>query len=224
VGLLSDPAGAVMNLIVLLLSLTVHEFSHAFTAWRLGDDTAARMGRLTLNPVPHIDPIGTLLLPLMGAPIGWAKPVPVNPARFRRGVKMGTGDILVSVAGPLSNLALGLLAAVIFGLVVRFAPALVDSGEPARALLIRFMLVNSGLAIFNLLPIAPLDGSHVAENLMPYRLRDAWAKFAAIGPMLLLGLIALESFAHVPLLSSLIGPPRRFIVTIYEHVVNGLAV
>lgn len=222
-GLLSDPAGAVMNLIVLLLSLTVHEFAHAWSAWKLGDDTAARMGRLTLNPVPHIDPIGTLLLPLMGAPIGWAKPVPVNPARFTRGIKMGTGDMLVSAAGPLANIIFGLLAAVIFGLVIRFAPDLVNPGEPTRVMLIRFMLVNSGLAIFNLLPIPPLDGSHVAENLVPYRHRELWAKFAAIGPMVLLGLIALESFAHVPVLSSLIGPPRRFIVSIYEHVVNGLA-
>jgi Zn-dependent protease len=131
--------------------------------------------------------------------------------------------MIVSAAGPLANIIFGLLAAVIFGLVIRFAPDLVNPGEPTRVMLIRFMLVNSGLAIFNLLPIPPLDGSHVAENLVPYRHRELWAKFAAIGPMVLLGLIALESFAHVPVLSSLIGPPRRFIVSIYEHVVNGLA-
>jgi Zn-dependent protease len=222
VGLLSDPAGAVMNLIVLLLSLTVHEFAHAWSAWRLGDDTAARMGRLTLNPVPHIDPLGTLLLPLMGAPIGWAKPVPVNPARFTRGLKMGTGDILVSVAGPLSNIALGFVAAGTFALVARFAPELVGRGEPAGVMLGRFMLVNASLAIFNLLPIAPLDGSHVAEQLVPYRHREAWAKFAAIGPFILLGLIALQSFAGIGILWAIIGPPRDLIVTLYSRIALGL--
>jgi Zn-dependent protease len=173
--------------------------------------------------VPHIDPIGTLLLPLMGAPIGWAKPVPVNPARFSRGVKMSTGDTLVSLAGPLSNILLGLVVAVIFGLLLRFAPEIVGPGEAARAMVIRFMLVNAGLAIFNLLPIAPLDGSHVAGNLVPVRHREAWAKFAAIGPMLLLGLIVLQSFAGIPILSAVIGPPRDLVLSFYFTVVNGLA-
>ena len=222
-GLLADPAGAVMNLIVLLLSLTVHEFAHAWSAWKLGDDTAARMGRLTLNPVPHIDPIGTLLLPLMGAPIGWAKPVPVNPARFRRGVKMSTGDALVSVAGPFSNILLGLLAAVIFGVLLRLAPEVVSPGAAGRAMLIRFMLVNAGLAIFNLLPIPPLDGSHVAEHLVPVRHREAWARFAAIGPLVLLGLIAAESLANLRILSTVIGPPRQLLLDLYTTIVNGLA-
>ena len=101
----------VLNLIVLILSLTFHEFFHAWSAWRLGDDTAARMGRLTLNPIPHVGLFGTILLPLMNAPVGWAKPTPVVPSRFRRGVTMSTGDIIVSAAGPLSNLLLGLVAA-----------------------------------------------------------------------------------------------------------------
>ncbi|HEY6100534.1 MAG TPA: site-2 protease family protein, partial [Anaeromyxobacter sp.] len=148
-----DPAAAVLNLIVLLLSLTFHEFFHAWSAWRLGDDTAARMGRLTLNPVPHIDLFGTILLPLMNAPIGWAKPVPVNPSRFNRKVGMARGDIIVSAAGPLSNLLLGLIAAIVLGILARFAPALVERGTAGFALLTRFMVVNAGLAIFNLLPI-----------------------------------------------------------------------
>jgi Zn-dependent protease len=136
---------------------------------------------------------------------------------------MGTGDILVSLAGPVSNIALGLLVAVIFGVLLRFAPDLVAPGEAARAMLIRFMLVNAGLAIFNLLPIAPLDGSHVAENLVPYRYRAAWARFAAVGPMILLGLIMVESLAHVPVLSSIIGPPRALVIALYSSIVNGLA-
>jgi len=152
-----------MNLIVLVMSLTVHEFFHAYSAWRLGDDTAAREGRLTLNPIPHIDLFGTIILPLLNAPIGWAKPVPVNPARFNRKFSMGMGDIIVSAAGPLSNVALGLLAVILWGLLLRFAPELVEPGTPAQALLQRLLLVNAGLAVFNLLPIPPLDGGHVAD-------------------------------------------------------------
>jgi Zn-dependent protease len=212
-----------MNLIVLLLSLTFHEFAHAWSAWKLGDDTAARLGRLTLNPIPHIDPMGTLLLPLLGAPIGWAKPVPVDPSRFRRGVRMSTGDALVSLAGPLSNIVLGLVAAVIFGVLLRLAPEVVGPGGAGRAMLVRFLLVNAGLAIFNLLPIPPLDGSHVAAHFVPYRHRDAWARFAAIGPLVLLGLVAAESIARIPILSAVIGPPRELVLTVYLSIVQGLA-
>src|SRR5512138_2608273 len=155
----------------------------------MGDDTAARMGRLTLNPVPHIDVFGTIILPLMNAPIGWAKPVPVNPARFNRKFGMATGDIIVSAAGPLSNLLLGLVAAIVLGLLARFAPDAVGRGSAGLALLSRFMIVNAGLALFNLLPIPPLDGGHVAASLMPYRWRGAWEQFARLSPFLLIFLV-----------------------------------
>jgi Zn-dependent protease len=197
----------VLNLIVLLLSLTFHEFFHAFSAWRLGDDTAARMGRLTLNPIPHIDPIGTLLLPLLNAPIGWAKPVPVDPSRFRRSVNMAAGDIVVSAAGPLSNLLLGLIGAIVLGVLARFAPETVARGTGVSEFLQRLMIVNAGLAIFNLLPIPPLDGSHVAGSLMPYRWRPAWERFARLAPFLLLGLILFGS--------SIIWPPVRFVFGLF---------
>ena len=108
--------------IVLLLSLSVHEWAHAISAFRLGDDTAYRQGRLTLNPLAHIDPVGTLLLPLLGVPFGWARPVPVNPARFRRDVHMRTGMMLTAAAGPASNLVLALVSAVAIGLTIRLAP------------------------------------------------------------------------------------------------------
>jgi Zn-dependent protease len=205
----------VMMLIPLLLSLTVHEFFHAWTAWRLGDDTAARMGRLTLNPIAHIDPIGTLLLPLMGIPFGWAKPVPVDPTKFRRGVSMTTGDILVSVAGPLSNLGLSVVSAVVYGLLIRFQPALVMRGEPAGFLLYMMVVVNVGLAIFNLLPIPPLDGSHVAESLMPYRWRGAWEQFARLAPFLLL---AFFFFGR-----GLLTGPRNFIIGLLDQLVRLIA-
>ncbi len=219
---LQDPTAAILNLIVLLLSLTFHEFFHAWSAWMLGDDTAARAGRLTLNPIPHIDLMGTILLPLMNAPIGWAKPVPVNPARFSRGVKMTTGDILVSAAGPLSNMLLGGIAAVVVGVLWRFAPQLLGPGSAASALLSRFMLVNASLAIFNLLPIPPLDGGHVAESLMPYRWRTGWEQFARIAPLLLLGLLALQSFGGPPILGAILGPPSSALLGVYRSIFTAI--
>jgi Zn-dependent protease len=200
-------ADSLINLIVLLLSLTVHEFSHAWVAWRLGDDTAARMGRLTLNPVPHIDIIGTIALPLMGAPIGWAKPVPVNPANFRRDVRMSTGDILVSIAGPLSNLAFALLVTIALGVLARVSPSLVVGSAPVGVLMARLMMTNIGLAMFNLLPIPPLDGSHVVGSLLPYRFRDAWDRFAQLGPFLLLAVVLLGR----GMLWRVLGPPVAFL-------------
>jgi Zn-dependent protease len=214
-NILQDPAAAVLNLVVLLLSLTFHEFFHAWSAWRLGDDTAARMGRLTLNPVPHIDLLGTILLPLMNAPIGWAKPVPVNPSKFDRRFRMGTGDILVSAAGPLSNLLLGLVAAILLGLLARFAPDLVSRDTPGLALLQRFMIVNAGLAIFNLLPIPPLDGGHVAEHLMPYRWRPGWEQFARLSPFLLIAVILFGG--------PLVSRPIYFVYELFFRVAVGIA-
>jgi Zn-dependent protease len=184
---------AVLRIIVLLLSLCVHEFAHAWAAWRLGDDTAALQGRLTLNPFVHADPVGTYLLPLIGAPIGWAKPVPFNPARFRRSVSMSLGTAIVKAAGPSANVVLAFAAAVVLGLLARFAPALVDRGTPGFALLIQLVLTNVGLAIFNLLPIHPLDGGGVADHFVPRALQPAWQRISAAGPLLLVGVIVLAS-------------------------------
>jgi Zn-dependent protease len=117
-----DLLAGVKILIPLILSLTVHEFAHAWSAYRLGDDTASRMGRLTLNPLAHIDPIGTVLLPLLGIPFGWARPVPINPARFRRSMRMSTGMMITAAAGPLANVILAVACTVAYGLLLRFAP------------------------------------------------------------------------------------------------------
>jgi Zn-dependent protease len=178
-----------MLLIPLVLSLTVHEFAHAWSAWKLGDDTAERQGRLTLDPMAHIDPIGTLLLPLLGIPFGWAKPVPVNPARFRRDVNMSTGMMLTAAAGPLSNVLLALASAVSFGLTLRWAPHVMVENPGLQQFLLMVMFMNVGLALFNMLPVPPLDGSRVVEGLLPYRLRGAWEKVLMAGPFLLLGVV-----------------------------------
>lgn len=185
-------AHAVAALIPLILSLSVHEYAHAWSAQKLGDDTASRAGRLTLNPLSHIDPFGTLLLPLIllisgtGFMFGWAKPVPVDPARFRRGVHMGRGMAWTAGAGPLSNLLLAVLAAVTFGLLGRFAPGALESGGGVRELLENVLVVNLALALFNLIPVPPLDGSRIVDGYMPLRFRAGWDRVTALAPFLLL--------------------------------------
>src|SRR5215470_8697034 len=111
----------IASFIPILLSLTVHEWAHAWTAWKLGDDTAKLLGRVSLNPIDHIDPVGTLLLPLLGIPFGWAKPVPINPLRFRSTVSMPMGVLLSVAAGPISNLLLAAGACVVLVGLTRFA-------------------------------------------------------------------------------------------------------
>ncbi len=210
-------------LILLILSLTVHEFMHAWSAWKLGDDTAARMGRLTLNPIPHLDLFGTILFPLLGMPIGWAKPVPVQPRLFTRRFSMGTGDIIVSAAGPLANLGLAILAAVAFGLVRRLAPEATAPGAGVTELLTGLMLVNCGLMVFNLLPVPPLDGGHVAGNLVPYRYRGAWEAFARYAPMILLGLVLLGGATGSSIVWRVLGPPVIFMYRLLGHASDLIA-
>jgi Zn-dependent protease len=184
---------AVASLIPMLFSLSVHECAHAWSAYRLGDDTAARMGRLTLNPLPHIDLLGTIILPLLAIMnpsipfFGWAKPVPINPLRFRRDVSMGRGMALTAAAGPLSNVLLAILSATIYGLGLRFG---VLTDQPALLWFLQMMMeLNIVLALFNLIPVPPLDGSRFIDWLAPSRLRPAWEKVQQFSPFLLLGLL-----------------------------------
>lgn len=177
--------------IPVLLSLSVHEWAHAASAYALGDDTAARMGRLTLNPIPHLDPLGTILLPVLQV-IGtgtvffaWAKPVPVMPTRFTRKITMGQGMVLVSAAGPFSNVLLALGAAIGLGVAVRLG-----SPNPAIAHFLQAMLgLNLALAIFNMIPLPPLDGSKVLHGLLPRGAAMAYERIFPYAPFLLIGVI-----------------------------------
>jgi Zn-dependent protease len=191
----------VMILVPLLLSLTVHEWAHAYCAYRLGDDTAKRQGRLTLSPLAHIDPIGTLLLPMLGIPFGWAKPVPVNPIRFRRSISMRRGMMLTAAAGPFSNLLITLACAVVYGLLARFRPDLLGRYGAVPALLHTAIGMNLALAMFNMLPIPPLDGSRVVDGLLPVRLQHLWERWVRIAPYALLGVIVMPYFLHFSVLS-----------------------
>lgn len=174
----------------MLLALTIHECAHAWVAYRLGDPTAKMLGRVTLNPIKHLDPIGTIMLFFSGL-FGWAKPVPINPRNFR---DISRSITLVSVAGPLSNLMLAAISAVVYKLALMAGPELFRSmphiAEPVFAMIRLSILINVALAVFNMVPIPPLDGSKVLGNLLPPDKALAWARFEQYGFLVLLVLIA----------------------------------
>jgi Zn-dependent protease len=179
--------------VVLLFSLSVHESAHALAALKLGDDTAQREGRISLNPIDHIDPIGTLLFPLIqiftGFPLlGWAKPTPYNPANFRREYSMRTGHMVVAGAGPLSNILLAFLFTAGFFVVVRTG-LVSEARHPLVTIIVVGIQMNVVLAIFNLVPIPPLDGAKVASFGLPQRIGDRYDEvMGPYGYLILLGL------------------------------------
>ena len=200
--------------IPVLLSLTVHEWAHAWTAWKLGDDTAKHMGRLTLNPLAHMDPIGTFLLPLMGVPFGWAKPVPVNPLRFKPGVTIRGGMLLVAVAGPISNVCIAVASWLLLFIVVRTMP---PGDHPELEGVIQFLVIlvciNIGLATFNMIPIPPLDGSKIVDALVPDSARPVWNQFSALGPILLIALILLPLLTGFSPIGEVINTVLRLVLS-----------
>ncbi len=199
-------------LVPMVLSLSFHEFAHAFVATRLGDDLPERQGRLTLNPMAHIDVVGTLVIPAIGALtavplIGWAKPVQVNPLRFRRTMSMRAGMMLVAIAGPLSNLFLAFVAAA----VARFGGHAIRANAGLMELLSSMFLMNLGLFVFNLIPIAPLDGS----RLTPRSMDDFQAKIAPYSGFILMGILMLP-----PARDLLLTTPIRFLANLILRILG----
>ena len=209
------PAVLISRLITLLIAFTVHEFAHAWTAYRFGDDTAARAGRLTLNPIAHLDIIGTLMLIVGG--FGWAKPVPVNPYYLQR--KSSAAMILVSLAGPVSNVLLAILAAIPFRLgLVQYAPSSSTFFPSISDFLISFIIINISLLLFNLIPIAPLDGEKVLYGLLPPAGADFMDRIRPYGPLLLLALIMVGRMGGLDLLGVLMGRPLTALFRLFMGV------
>lgn len=182
---------AVIIMVPLILSLTVHEYAHALAAKILGDDTAEARGRLTLNPLAHIDPVGTLLVPLMlvlsnaSFGFGWAKPVPFSPTRFTRKVSLRTGTLIVAAAGPLSNLVMAFLCAVAYSIAAH-AGVFAGGDNAFHDLGIQLIFLNIALFIFNLIPVYPLDGQKVLSGILSYNHALAFERFSARYGMFLL--------------------------------------
>lgn len=208
-----DFAQLLIAFLVLLFSLTVHEAAHAFTADRLGDPTARQLGRVSLNPAVHIDPIGTILFPLLAMVtnvpvIGWAKPVPVNGRNLRH---YRRDFMIIAAAGPGSNLVLAVIAAIVW----RAMPAVpllggaagAGLGDPVALVVQRMILLNVLLAVFNMIPVPPLDGGNVLSGLLPPRLAWQFDRLRPWGFLILYGLMFSGAFRV------LVYPPAEFLLS-----------
>ncbi len=195
----------------IIVAITCHEFAHAWLALKFGDDTAQRQGRVSLNPLAHLDPIGFLGIVLVG--FGWGRPVPVTASRLRH----PRADLLVSAAGPGMNLLLAAMAGGILripGVVDGLMAAGLWSG--AAVLIPVFVQINVMLALFNILPFYPLDGSHMVQHLLPVRLAARFNAFnQRYGYMMLMGLILSSYLLPISPLSLLLGPPLDFFTSLF---------
>jgi Zn-dependent protease len=198
-----DARALIISVPAILFGLTIHEFMHGYVAYKLGDPTAKLAGRLTLNPLSHLDLIGTISLFLFR--IGWAKPVPINPYNFS---DIKKGVILTSLAGPLTNF----LSALFFGIGYR----LINPSSFFLDYLLRsFVLYNLILAFFNLLPIPPLDGSKIFMYILPYKYREYYMEVESYGFYILIGLIFIGSLIGIPILWGIISPFINFFYQIF---------
>lgn len=200
-GLLNNPQDLIFFLIALVIAITFHEFAHAASAVFLGDITPKLEGRLTLNPLSHLDPLGTLFLFLAG--FGWGKPVPFNPNFVKHG---RWGVALIGVSGPITNFFI----AFIFGAVLRFGMVSILYAE----LFLIIIFINVILGVFNLLPIPPLDGSKILQAFLPESKQYIIENIERQGPIILFGIIILDRLFGLGILSSMITPIFNFIIKI----------
>jgi Zn-dependent protease len=185
----------IVKIPTLLFAITIHEYAHGRVAYELGDPTAKQMGRLTLNPLRHIDPLGAIALFFFH--FGWAKPVPVDP-RYFKNIRKDT--MLMALAGPMANFA----AAFAVGMLIRYFLFPIKLYQMTLAYL---LFMNIGLGLFNLLPIPPLDGSHVLENLLSYRAAQAYREIGRYGLFIIFGIVMLDNFADTGILNYLLIRP-----------------
>lgn len=202
------PEVLVLLIPVLLFALVFHEYSHAWVAHKLGDDTAAYQGRLTLNPLAHLDPIGSLMILFVG--FGWAKPVPVNPAFLRN---PRTDMMKIAFAGPASNLILAFIG----GLLFRFlSSGMLEFSSPTiRMMLLMFTQINIALAVFNMIPIPPLDGSQIFNGILVRKNPDLVWKLQVYGPRVLLAVILLGYLTNISILWMIMSPFVNFFMFVF---------
>jgi Zn-dependent protease len=204
-----DPATLISRLIILVIAFTIHEFAHAITATYFGDDTPRINGRLTLNPLSHLDPMGSLLLLVAG--FGWAKPVPVNPYALQR--RSSSAMMWVSLAGPLSNLLMAVVAAIPFRLGwVNLYSNLGSSPRifpTASQFLTEFIFINLLLMLFNLIPLAPLDGEKVADFFFPPSWSRVLDQIRPYGPLILIAVLFVGPMVGFDIMNRVLMPPLR---------------
>ena len=207
----STPAELIAGVITLLIAFTFHEFSHAWTATRFGDDTPRYYGRLTLNPLNHLDLMGSLMLLFTG--FGWAKPVPINPARIQQHSRSAL--MLVALSGPASNFVLAFLASIPlrFGWVTASEPLVAFFPTPFQFLMY-FFYINLGLMLFNLIPLPPLDGDEVLSFFLPPAMQRSWDQVRPYGPYILLALLILGPMVGFSLIDLVLRPTINFLAQV----------
>ena len=200
----------------ILLALSFHEFAHAYVANKFGDDTAKQRGRLTLNPLAHLDPLGTIMVFI--AHFGWAKPVPVNPNRLRN---PKNDMVWISAAGPLANMILALISGILLRIIFAFVGGIPNQHSIIGILafmVIMSLQINLALAIFNLFPIAPLDGSKILYGLLPAKHEGVIYFIERYGPFILIGLIIFGQATDIHILGELIWPFVKFFSKIFGGI------
>lgn len=214
-GIISlDPSVQIILIPVIVFALSFHEFAHGWVAFRFGDFTAQSAGRLTLNPMAHLDVFGSIAIYLMG--FGWAKPVPVDPRNLQNPIR----DMMwIALAGPVSNFSLALIS----GLLLRFlfTAGLISGGSAFTMVLVMSLQINLALGIFNFLPIPPLDGSRILAGLLPPRYHRQLELFEFYGPRILLGVILLGVITGFSVIGMIISPLIQFFANLFTLGIFG---
>ena len=209
----TNPIIFILIAIALIFALCIHEFAHGYIAYLNGDDTAYRMGRLTLNPLAHLDPIGSIMILFIG--FGYAKPVPVNPTNLNN---PRIDMIKVAAAGPISNFILSFIGVLFFTLLMKFNLM----QENYRIFLTYFIIINTYLGLFNLIPIYPLDGGQIFGNIISKYNRNLFIQLNEYGPKILMGVILFSVFTNIPILSWFIQKPADLIISLFTVIINSL--
>lgn len=213
--------GLLLTLPGLLIAITFHEFAHAFAADKLGDDTPRRQNRLNLNPLSHLDPVGSILLLFAG--FGWGKPVEINPRNFDKNVSMEKGEAIVSIAGPLTNIILAFIFTIIYFFLSKFGASWTlnsNIGGIIKLMIYTSIYINIGLGVFNLLPFPPLDGSKIFINFMPYNVRRWFIEKQHIFYIifLIIWLTGLSSYIISPVIDAISNGIFWLVSTIFSFI------